>query len=324
MGKGEYEINGIIERQIIIVFIRQFEYILVMLSQIKKTIAFIFNHPLASQSKPATTIRYVAWQISTIFNKKPIIVNWFGGVKFLMKKGDHGLTGNYYTGLVDFVEMSFLLHFLRPNDLFVDAGANLGAYTILASSIAKAKTSAFEPVPSSFQGLMKNIEINGLNDLVSLHNVGLSDEIGALFFSLDYDTINHVVEPGGAQSIKIKVVKMDDMISVDRPCVIKIDVEGYEYFVLKGAKLILANSNVKGLIIELNRCGRRYGIEDTEIDRLLTSNGFSPYNYAPFIRRISRLETFKTVNNTIYLKDIPFIEERLKGAEKIKIRGVEY
>jgi hypothetical protein len=47
--------------------------------------------------------------------------------------GMTGATGNLYVGLHEFEEMAFLLHFLRPGDLFADVGANVGSYTILAA-----------------------------------------------------------------------------------------------------------------------------------------------------------------------------------------------
>ncbi len=56
--------------------------------------------------------------------------------------------------------MSFVLHFLRNTDLFIDVGANLGAYSILASSVSGARTIAFEPVPHTFQLLKNNIALN--------------------------------------------------------------------------------------------------------------------------------------------------------------------
>jgi hypothetical protein len=58
------------------------------------------------------------------------------------------LTGNLYAGLHEFSEMGFLLHLLRQNDLFVDVGANLGSYTVLASAVCQARNIAFEPVPA--------------------------------------------------------------------------------------------------------------------------------------------------------------------------------
>ena len=64
-------------------------------------------------------------------------------------------------GLCEFDEMGFVLHFLRSEDLFVDVGANVGAYTVLASGVIGARTIAFEPNPSTFKYLERNIAENG-------------------------------------------------------------------------------------------------------------------------------------------------------------------
>ncbi|MEJ7626598.1 MAG: FkbM family methyltransferase [Ferruginibacter sp.] len=77
-----------------------------------------------------------------------------------------GATGNIYMGLHEFPDMGFLLHFLRSEDLFFDIGSNIGSYTILASGQVGAKTFAFEPVPSTFSALHKNILANNLESIV--------------------------------------------------------------------------------------------------------------------------------------------------------------
>jgi hypothetical protein len=64
-------------------------------------------------------------------------------------------TGNIYTGLHEFEDMSFLLHFLRPADLFIDIGANVGAYTIFASGIVAATSISIEPISQIFEILKK-------------------------------------------------------------------------------------------------------------------------------------------------------------------------
>ena len=64
------------------------------------------------------------------------------------------MTGNIYCGLVEFADMAFVLHVLRAGDLFVDIGANAGAYTLLASSVAGAKTTCFEPAPATYARLL--------------------------------------------------------------------------------------------------------------------------------------------------------------------------
>ena len=56
--------------------------------------------------------------------------------------------------------MSFLLHYLNEEDTFVDIGANVGSYTILSGIIKKSTVHSFEPIPSTFKKLKRNISIN--------------------------------------------------------------------------------------------------------------------------------------------------------------------
>ena len=70
----------------------------------------------------------------------------------------------------------FFCIFLRPSDLFIDIGANVGSYTILASSEINAKTIAIEPVPSTFENLIDNISINKMQEKVKALNIGLGSK----------------------------------------------------------------------------------------------------------------------------------------------------
>ena len=98
------------------------------------TLKFITDHPLNRGQKFKSLLRFVKWQIGSRCVPGVVGYDWINGSKFLVKRGETGLTGNIYTGLHEFADMVFLLHFLRDSDLFVDIGANVGSYTILACS----------------------------------------------------------------------------------------------------------------------------------------------------------------------------------------------
>ena len=110
--------------------------------------------------------------------------------------------------------MAFLLHFLRPSDLFIDIGANVGSYTILASSEINAKTIAIEPVPSMFENLIDNISINKMQEKVKALNIGLGSKNGKLHFTKSLDTVNHVVTENDSDSdtIEVNVSTLDSML----------------------------------------------------------------------------------------------------------------
>jgi len=104
-----------------------------------------------------------------------------------------GATGNIYTGLHEFEEMSFVLHFLRKDDVMFDIGANIGSYTILAGAVVGAECFAFEPIPDTFGHLIDNVNINGIYEKVKCYNIGIADKNGILKFTSNLDTCNHVV-----------------------------------------------------------------------------------------------------------------------------------
>jgi len=236
-----------------------------------------------------------------------------------MWKGLSGATGNLYCGLMEYSDMGFLLHFLRSDDLFVDIGANIGVYTILASAEVKANTISIEPIPSTFKSLVDNININNLQDKVQVMNIGLGGNVGKLNFTKSLDCINHVALPNDLDTIEVSIYPLDAILpEAITPILIKIDVEGFETEVLKGAEKTLSNDDLKVIIIELNGSGKRYDFDDTTIHDKLLSYGFKPYSYNPKIKRLLALDTY-TSHNTIYLRDIQFVENRIEFSRSIKI-----
>src|SRR5579863_564889 len=96
------------------------------------TLISIANHPLNRRRKTKALLNFLKWQLGTRLVSGSVIIEWVCGTRFIARRGDVGITQNVYCGLHDFSEMAYVLHVLRSSDLFVDIGANLGSYTILA------------------------------------------------------------------------------------------------------------------------------------------------------------------------------------------------
>ena len=105
---------------------------------------FIAGHPLTRDQKVRAFCRFLCWQIKCRLQRE-VIVPWIAGTNLAVRRGMAGATGNIYCGLHEFEDMAFLLHLLRPEDTFVDVGANIGSYTILAAGVCRARSIAFEP-----------------------------------------------------------------------------------------------------------------------------------------------------------------------------------
>lgn len=289
---------------------------------ISSTFRFIVAHPLAKRNLPAAFTRFVHWQISSRLHSQPVIWPFVGNTGFWAWKGLTGVTGNIYTGLHEFEDMAFLLHFLRVDDLFADVGANVGSYTILAAGVCGSHTFTVEPLPDTFKILSENIELNQISHRVVLRNIGIGAESGELPFTRSLDTMNHVATANDTDSIKIPVQTLDEAIT-RTPQLIKIDVEGFEMAVLHGADKTLSNPDLKAIIIEINRSSERYGHTPDEVHRLLIEYGFQAYAYEPFARILSILDG-PTTQNTIYLRDLESIQKRIKSAPKIKLLGQSF
>jgi hypothetical protein len=80
---------------------------------------------------------------------------------------------------------------------------------------------------------------------------------------------------------------------------------------------------LKGIIIELNESGLRYGYDESLIHQKLLNHGFRPYQYQPFERKLNELSTFGS-HNTIYLRDLEFVQNRIASAVAVKIRKQQF
>ena len=155
---------------------------------------------------------------------------------------------------------------------------------------------------------------------------GLAAEPGVLRFTSGQDTTNHVAataEAGSAECVTVPVTTFDGLAAGGCPLLAKIAVEGYETQVLAGAGESLANPVLRGLIMELNGSGERYGQSDAAVFSAIAEAGFAPYRYEPFRRRLEPLEgPNRDGGNTLFLRDLPFVEGRVKGAAPVDVRGV--
>lgn len=289
-----------------------------------KVIRWIIQQPLNRGNKQKALKRFLQWQLNVRINPYPIILPWVNGAKLIVQRGMTGATGNLYAGLHDFEDMSFLLHLLRDEDMFMDIGSNIGSYTILASGAIRCRSIAIEPIPSTYEHLKNNIDVNRMEDRVEALNIGLGSKHSTLLFTNTQDTVNHVAVDGEKDTTEVPVQTLDGILkSRTCPLLIKIDVEGFETEVLLGGKNTLKNPDLKAVIIELNGSGLRYGYKDEDIHAVFISEGFQPYTYEPIKRRLIMLNSYSKENNTIYIRDMEFVRRRIKCAETFKVLNKE-
>jgi FkbM family methyltransferase len=284
----------------------------------------LLSHPLNRHNKWDALERLARWQLGSRLLHGPVVYDWIGSSKLLVRNGETGLTGNIYLGLHEFADMGFLLHVLRDDDLFVDVGANAGSYTVLASAARRARTMAFEPLPSVYNRLVGNVHLNCIEHRVRCFNEGIGEANGTLKFTSDLDTLNHVLAPDEkpCDSVSVPVTTLDAALKDESPVIIKIDVEGFETPVLKGAAKTLCCSSLLAIIMELNGRGLRYGYDEKDILANMVELGFGAYTYDPLSRTLAAIDGKNLSEcNTLFVRNEAAVLERLRTAPAFRVLG---
>ncbi len=288
---------------------------------ITDTLRFILYHPLNKNRKLKALLKFIWWQIFSQLPPYEYILNYGSKSKLLVRKGMTGATGNFYCGLHDYNEMFFLMHSLDKDFLFVDVGSNIGSYSILTSVETGCEVICFEPSKPTFDSLIKNIKLNEVQNKIIAYNYGLSSSEEFIEFTTDLGAINHVkLTNESNKTEKIKFFRFDDIIKLQKPTVVKIDVEGFETNVLNGMTSSLKSKFLLAIIIELNFLGKKYGFEDSDIDEKLKSSGFNSYTYIPHIREFKPI-SFLDNDNIIYIKDLSMFKKRIKMSKGFTVNS---
>lgn len=144
--------------------------------------------------------------------------------------------------------MSYLINNGKKSNIFIDVGAHIGFYSILTSDYFN-QVYSFEPNFRNYQKLLKNIKQNKLERKIRTFNHGLGEKqqklkgISANKGEL-IQTSGFSISQNNKTGEDVLILKGDDVIKlVNEDITLKIDVEGYEYNVLKGLEAILHNNN---------------------------------------------------------------------------------
>jgi FkbM family methyltransferase len=270
----------------------------------------------------------IRWTIATrLLPGCEVIIPFVNNSKLSVTPGRWGSEANALCGLHDFSDMGFLLHFLRPTDLFCDVGSNVGEYTVLASAAIGARSLAFEPVHGSYTELRKNIEINQITPLVDARCMAIGSAHGYLTLTSDQDTQNHVIahaeDGNNDDKVVVETNTLDNVLAGKAPQLLKVDVEGWEQEVFQGAATTLRDPTLLSIIVELNQSGKRYGFADDTLHQTLLSEGFATFRYLPLDRKLISLNhKHNPGGNTLYIRNPEVVNARLHTAPSFTVRNM--
>jgi FkbM family methyltransferase len=228
--------------------------------------------------------------------------------------------------LNEFEEMALVVHALREGDLFVDIGANIGTYTVLAASVAGATVLACEPLPANYALLRENVRLNRAQDRVEALNVGVAGTEGTLTFTSSFGPKDHIAtapEAGLRQkTIELPVRTLDSIVGDRNPTMIKIDVEGFETEAINGGAKTMKNDSLRAIIIELKGHGARYGYDESALMDRIAGLGFQAFCYSPLERRIfSSDNACSPPDNRICIRDVDWARERVTSHPGFRFRN---
>ena len=245
---------------------------------------YLWNLPRFRKAPASTLYRLARWRLHCALGI-PATVNlnpW--GVRLFLPARWHGAgtTMIFAVGAHYESELRYLHHFVTPGMVVVDGGANCGIYTMAAAKLVgpSGRILSFEPGAEAFAALTKNIELNRLSN-VCARRAALSDRKGKTrlyhfqpgpnSFSIGRP-VNEAVE-----SEEVATRTLDEIFreeKVDRVGLIKLDVEGAEELVLRGAGEIIAHS-YPTIIFEVNAtAAKRLGLHPSGAWNLLLAMGY--------------------------------------------------
>lgn len=171
--------------------------------------------------------------------------------------------------------IGFVRSFLRPADTFVDVGADVGQLTIQAALCVENPKNVvcIEAHPTTFGYLEENLALNKLRDVTAIHcAIGAAE--GKVSFTSKYsDDQNEISDEG---DVEVPIRPLDQLLSLESVTLLKIDVEGFELFVLQGARETLAKTDA----VYFEAYDPLYAKHDysfAHVAALLRESGFSIY-----------------------------------------------
>jgi FkbM family methyltransferase len=162
------------------------------------------------------------------------------GKKWIAGSSNHGC----WLGSYEYEKQNAFCKELRKGAVVYDLGANVGFYSLLASTLVGTEglVCSFEPSPRNLAFLRKHIELNRVSNCRIL-DVAVSSSDGAAYFSLgSHNAQGHLIGSEADHTVKVKTVKLDTLVfsqAAAPPDLVKCDIEGGEYEALKGAERTL-------------------------------------------------------------------------------------
>ncbi len=197
-------------------------------------------------------------------------------------------------GIYERQETGFVENEIKPGQTVVDIRAHIGYYSLIFAKLVgpHGKVYAFEPDPSNFSILQKNIELNSYGNIVAINKAVTEEtEIQKLYLSNGSVGDHKTYDSGeGREILEIDGVALDKFLKGVTVDFIKMDIQGAEGGALKGMTTLIQRSSSIKIITEFWPAAiKKYGMEPVTYLELLQQLGFKLYNLNRKSRRLEEV-----------------------------------
>jgi FkbM family methyltransferase len=186
-------------------------------------------------------------------------------------------------GTYDHGNMSLVRELLAEGGGFVDVGANIGSYTLIAAEQPTARVLALEPHPTTFEALSANVRRNACENVQPICAAVGNREGNVCITDWPGDAGTHITQDN--TGVRVPLRRLDVLLEERSFCpdIVKIDVEGFELDVLRGMGSRLRD--VRVLFVEINGLGDARGGGASAVLELIEEAGFLPAHFYDSRRR---------------------------------------
>ena len=254
------------------------------------------RNAITAARDPAIGVEYARWRIGSALGRPPLVDNLFDTRLAASTFAEFRATRGFVPSAP---EAEMIRRVAAGHPVFFDIGANVGVWTVaLAAAHPKAHVYSFEPAPATFRTLCKNVALNRLAN-VSAAQVAVSDATGVLAFQITRNRsfFNRLAprkataeELGRgrfteAHTVDVKSIRLDEFCEsqgISRIGFLKIDCEGAEPSILKGAERLLRRRAIDLIWMEVDPENlREMGDSLDTLDALMKEIGYTIHLLRP-------------------------------------------
>ncbi|HEX3510949.1 MAG TPA: FkbM family methyltransferase [Solirubrobacteraceae bacterium] len=273
--------------------------------------SLVLEKRVAGMGATGVLLRLWAWQLWRRTVRRTVIIRCAEGSLLVSPSWSRATASIAGTGLTERDDALFAIDLLRAGDLFVDVGANVGFYTMLAARRG-ARVEAFEPTPEACAVVERGIALNAIGSLATVHRAACGSEAGTARFSTGLDISNHLLS-GEEPGIEVRVVTLDSELADSAPALamLKVDAEGHDLDVLRGALETIARL-LPVILVEIWTGG-------AGPLALVEPYGYRPFAYDPAARTLDEIRPGERQGGNMLLiaeAQLQAVRERVRAAQR--------